>query len=105
LSRDNALLRQRRYISSRTQRRLTSDSIEDRSNIHCHNATHQSFRLAEKCELTMTSVIMSYLTIAGMIVLTTFPVLVPAIITGAHAILRRTRAATASRRLAVPAAA
>jgi hypothetical protein len=61
----------------------------------------------------MSSVIMSYLTIAGMLVLTTFPVLVPAIITAVHAVIRRSagpaRAATyrptASRRLAVPAAA
>jgi hypothetical protein len=57
----------------------------------------------------MTSVIMTYLTIAGMLALTTFPVLVPAIITAVRAIIRRTagpaRAATyqptVSRRLAV----
>jgi hypothetical protein len=61
----------------------------------------------------MTSVLMTYLTIAGMLALTTFPVLIPAIITAGHAIIRRTagpaRAATyrptVSRRLAVPAAA
>jgi hypothetical protein len=61
----------------------------------------------------MSSVISTYLTIAGMLALTTFPLLVPAIITAAHAIIRRTagpaRAATyrptVSRRFAVPAAA
>ena len=37
----------------------------------------------------MTSVFMTYLTIAGMLALTTFPVLVPAIITAGHAIRRR----------------
>ena len=37
----------------------------------------------------MTSVIMTYLTIAGMLALTTFPVLVPAIITAGYAIRRR----------------
>ena len=37
----------------------------------------------------MTSLIMTYLTIAGMLALTTFPVLVPAIITAGHAIRRR----------------
>ena len=37
----------------------------------------------------MSSVIMTYLTIAGMLALTTFPVLVPAIITAGHAIRRR----------------
>ena len=71
--------------------------------------THPNCRPAEKCELTMSSVIATYLTIAAMLALTTFPVLVPAIITAGHAILRRTagpaRAATyqptASRRLAV----
>ncbi len=54
----------------------------------------------------MSSVIATYLTIASMLVLTTFPVLIPAIITGGHAIRRRifpqARAAylpTASRRL------
>jgi hypothetical protein len=61
----------------------------------------------------MTSVITTYLTIAAMLVLTTFPVLVPAIITAGHAIIgRRTggaaRAAnyqpTVARRLAVAAA-
>jgi hypothetical protein len=61
----------------------------------------------------MASVITTYLTIAGMLALTTFPVLVPALITAGHAIIRRTsgpaRAATyqptVSRRLAAPAAA
>jgi hypothetical protein len=60
----------------------------------------------------MTSVIMTYLTVAAMLVLTTFPVLVPAIITAGHAIIRRTggpaRAAnyqpTVGRRLAAAAA-
>jgi hypothetical protein len=60
----------------------------------------------------MSSVIMTYLTIAAMLVLTTFPVLVPAIITAGHAIIRRTggpaRAAayqpTVARRLAAAAA-
>jgi hypothetical protein len=54
----------------------------------------------------MSSVIATYLTIASMLVLTTFPVLIPAIITGGHAIRRRmsaqARAAylpTVSRRL------
>jgi hypothetical protein len=37
----------------------------------------------------MTSVIMTYRTIAGMLALTTFPVLVPAIITAGHVIRRR----------------
>ena len=37
----------------------------------------------------MSSVISTYLTIAGMLALTTFPVLVPAIITAGHAIRRR----------------
>ena len=61
----------------------------------------------------MTSVIMTYLTIAGILVLPSFPVLIPAIIAAGHAIMRRTagpaRAATyrptVSRRIAVPAAA
>ena len=61
----------------------------------------------------MFSVTLTFLTIAAMIVLTTFPVLVPAIITAGHVIMRRTagpsRAATyrptVSRRVAVPAAA
>ncbi len=55
----------------------------------------------------MSSVIATFLTIATMLVLTTFPVLVPAIITAGHAIRRRisvrARAAylpTVSRRLA-----
>ena len=60
----------------------------------------------------MSSVIMTYLTIAAMLVLTTFPVLVPALITAGHAIIDRTggaaRAAkyqpTAARRLAAAAA-
>ncbi len=54
----------------------------------------------------MSSVIATYLTIASMLVLTTFPVLIPAIITSGHAIRRRifpqTRGAylpTVSRRL------
>lgn len=37
----------------------------------------------------MSSVIATYLTIAGMLALTTFPVLVPVIITAGHAIRRR----------------
>jgi hypothetical protein len=37
----------------------------------------------------MASVIATYLTIIGMLALTTFPVLVPAIITAGHAIRRR----------------
>ena len=37
----------------------------------------------------MSSVIATYLTIAAMLALTTFPVLVPAIITTGHAIRRR----------------
>jgi hypothetical protein len=60
----------------------------------------------------MSSVIATYLTIASMLVLTTFPVLVPAIITAGHALRRRispqARAAylpTVSRRHAAPAAA
>ena len=58
----------------------------------------------------MSSVIATYLTIAGMLALTTFPVLVPAIITAGHAIRRRIAGPaayqpTVSRRLAVPAAA
>jgi hypothetical protein len=59
----------------------------------------------------MSSVISTYLTIASMLVLTTFPVLVPAIITAGHAIRRRifaqARAAylpTVSRRLVAAAA-
>ena len=40
----------------------------------------------------MTSLIMTYLTIAGMLALTTFPVLVPALITAGHAVRRRTSA-------------
>ena len=71
-----------------------------------------TIRLAEKCEPTMTSVIMTYLTIAGMLALTTFPVLVVALITAGHAVRRRiagsARAAnylpTVSRRLAAAAA-
>jgi hypothetical protein len=61
----------------------------------------------------MSSVITTYLTIAGMLVLTTFPVVIPALISASHAVLRRTsgsaRAAnylpTVSRRQAVLAAA
>jgi hypothetical protein len=60
----------------------------------------------------MTSVLMSYLTIAAMLALTTFPVLVPAVITAVHTVMRRSsrRAGdvrylpTASRRLAAAAA-
>ena len=60
----------------------------------------------------MSSVISTYLTIAAMLALTTFPVLVPAIITAGHAIRRRfagpARSAaylpTVSRRLAAAAA-
>jgi len=59
----------------------------------------------------MTSVLMTYLTIAGMLALTTFPVLIPAIITAGHAVRRRIAPAhaadylpTASRRLAAAAA-
>jgi hypothetical protein len=37
----------------------------------------------------MISLIMSYLSIAGMLVLTTLPMLVPAIITAVHLIRRR----------------
>ena len=48
----------------------------------------------------MTSLVTAVLTVAGMIALTTFPVLVPAIITAGHAVRRRT-----TRRRAVPAAA
>lgn len=53
---------------------------------------------------------MTYLTIAAMLVLVLFPVLVPAIITAAHAILGTNRPAgypqhMAPRRLAAPAAA
>jgi hypothetical protein len=59
----------------------------------------------------MSSLISTYLTIIGMLVLTTFPVLVPALITACHAIADRTggaaRAArslpTASRRVAAAA--
>ena len=60
----------------------------------------------------MSSVIATYLTIAAMLALTTFPVLVAALITAGHAIRRRiagpARSAaylpTASRRLAATAA-
>ncbi len=56
----------------------------------------------------MISVISTYLSIAAMIVLTTFPVLLPAIISGVHAIMGRVggparaadRASKAERRLA-----
>ncbi|MEB4211805.1 hypothetical protein [Mycobacterium sp. 94-17] len=37
----------------------------------------------------MSSLITSYLTIAAMLVLITFPVLVPALITAVHAVVRR----------------
>ncbi len=60
----------------------------------------------------MASVISTYLTIFAMLVLTTFPVLVPALITAGHAIMDRkgrpARASkhrpTAARRLAAAAA-
>jgi hypothetical protein len=60
----------------------------------------------------MFSVTLTFLTIAGMVVLTTFPVLIPVLVSAGHAIIRRTsspaRAAnylpTASRRLAAAAA-
>jgi hypothetical protein len=55
----------------------------------------------------MTPLIMSCLTILGMLVLTTFPVLVPAIITAGHLIRRRISARLADRaqdRLALDAA-
>jgi ABC-type transport system involved in cytochrome c biogenesis permease component len=60
----------------------------------------------------MSSLISTYLTIAAMLTLTTFPVLVPVLITAGHAIARRTggaaRAAnylpTASHRMAAAAA-
>jgi hypothetical protein len=59
----------------------------------------------------MASVIETYLTIAGMLALTTFPVLVPAFITAGHAIRRRispraraTYQPTVARRLAAAAA-
>ena len=60
----------------------------------------------------MSSVIATYLTIAAMLALTTFPALIPMLITAGHAILRRTggpaRAAkyqpTVSRRLVAAAA-
>jgi hypothetical protein len=55
--------------------------------IEYHNPS-QLFRLAEKSEQ-----IMSYLAIAAMLVLVLFPVLVPAIITAAHAILGTNRPA------------
>jgi hypothetical protein len=45
----------------------------------------------------MTALIMSYLTIVGMLVLTTFPVLVPAIITAGHVIRRRISASLVRR--------
>lgn len=37
----------------------------------------------------MTSVVMSYLSIAAMLALTTLPVLIPAIITAVHAVMHR----------------
>ncbi|MGB9303298.1 MAG: hypothetical protein ACLPXZ_09550 [Mycobacterium sp.] len=60
----------------------------------------------------MFSVFLTFLSLAAMIVLTIFPVLIPALITAVHTIIRRTagpaRAAnylpTASRRLAAAAA-
>lgn len=45
----------------------------------------------------MTPLIMTYLTILGMLVLTTFPVLVPAFITAGHLIRRRISANVAGR--------
>jgi hypothetical protein len=45
----------------------------------------------------MTSLIMTCLTILGMLVLTTFPVLVPAIITAGHLLRRRISASVARR--------
>jgi hypothetical protein len=45
----------------------------------------------------MTPSSMTYLTIVGMLVLTTFPVLVPAIITAGHAIRRWISAMSAGR--------
>ena len=71
---------------------LNSDSIASR---RIGPPTHPNSRLAEKCELTMSSVIATYLTIAAMLALTTFPVLVPALITAVHAIIRRTPRAPA----------
>ncbi len=44
----------------------------------------QLFRLAEKCERIMTDLIMTYLTIAGILVLVVFPVLVPAAVSATH---------------------
>jgi hypothetical protein len=60
----------------------------------------------------MFSVFLTFLSIAAMIVLTIFPVLIPAVITAGHTVIRRVsgpaRAAnylpTASRRLAAAAA-
>jgi hypothetical protein len=48
-----------------------------------------TFRIAEKSEQIMT-----YLSIAGMLVLVLFPVIMPAIITAFHAIRRTNRPAT-----------
>lgn len=50
-----------------------------------HNLS-QLFRLAEKCELIMANLIMTYLTIAGILVLVLFPVLVPAAVSATHAL-------------------
>jgi ABC-type transport system involved in cytochrome c biogenesis permease component len=60
----------------------------------------------------MSSLISTYLTIAAMLALTTFPVLIPMLITAGHAVARRTGGAalkanylpTASRRLVAAAA-
>jgi hypothetical protein len=52
----------------------------------------------------MSSLIVSCLSVVGMVVLTTFPVLIPALITAGHAVLRRRSGrATAARGPAVPA--
>jgi hypothetical protein len=76
----------------------------------CHNLS-QLFRFAEKCEQIMTT----YLSIAGMLVLVLFPVLIPAIITAFHILTGQQQTSTqdrvaanfprrtASPRLAVPA--
>jgi hypothetical protein len=115
LVRDIAALRRRRYISHHEHSAmfLSSQLISDSLNVritYSHNRS-QRFRAAEKCEPIMTSVFMTYLTIAGMLALTTFPVLVPAIITAGHAIRRRFAPArsaaylpTVSRRLTAAAA-
>ena len=46
---------------------------------------------------SLAPLIMTYLTIVGMLVLTTLPVLVPAIITSGHVIRRRISASSARR--------